>query len=64
MLNWLASARKAIGATVASAAAVYVAANADGVITAEEWGYVTSSIVVGIITYYLRNREVKDNGDA
>ena len=67
MLEWIAKSRKAIGATVASAVAVYLTANADGTVTTEEWGLVAGALVVGVITYYTRNRksgEVKDSGAA
>lgn len=59
MLDWIAGARKAIGATFGSAVALYLTANADGVVTAEEWGLVSSALVVGILTYALRNRSAE-----
>jgi hypothetical protein len=53
---WLAKARKAIAATVSAAVVLLIAANSDGNISPEEWGAIASSVVIGAITYYIRNR--------
>lgn len=57
MSAWLGRAKKAIGATLSAAVAVLIAANSDGDVTAVEWGAVASAVVVGAITYVLRNRD-------
>lgn len=56
MIAWMGRAKKAIGAALGAAAAVLIAANSDGNITPVEWGAVSSAVVVGAITYALRNR--------
>ena len=56
--EWLARARKAVAATVGAAVVLLIAANSDGNITPEEWGAIASSVVIGAITYYVRNRSL------
>lgn len=56
MMDWLAKARKAIAATLGAAVAVFVAANSDGTMTDVEWGAIASALVVGAITYAVRNK--------
>jgi hypothetical protein len=56
MIDFIAKAKKAIWAFASSAVVAYLAANEDGKITEAEWVLIAGSLVVGAVTYALRNR--------
>ncbi len=60
MLDFIAKAKKAIWAFASSAVVAYLAANEDGKITEAEWVLIAGSIVVGAVTYVLRNRKAAE----
>jgi hypothetical protein len=57
MLDLIARSRKAVMAFAGTAIAAYLAANEDGKITETEWVIIAGSLVVGLVTYFVKNRQ-------
>lgn len=61
-MDFILRAKKAIAAAAGSAVVAYLAANEDGKITEAEWVIIAGSLVVGVVTYLLRNRTSSKDG--